>query len=606
MADKKTEKASLKDRIQVIRLSIKWFWESSKILTILAFFSAALAGLISIIEPFLFKKVIDSIVENKGREIAKAFTAALFALIISYGFLRALQGIAWDIANKVRRVFRMRAEAHINSELLTKISSLDMVYFETPGYYNTLTKAGQNIWRVQDMLFDTTYLSAEITGLILSLTILLAYDARLPAIVAIGAIPSIILPFFFVNTVWSAYEGASPIIKHANYYHTLLSESPEAIKEIRLFGLQGHFLAQFKSLFSSFLRDQDKAAIKEGAASIVMALVEGAATVLAIYLIVRKYLTGEITLGTFTFLGALLFQFAAHAGGFARAIASFNTNTIFLNPILQVLRFKPTIKDPENPKQMPARLKEGIEFRNVTFRYPRSKKPALKNISFIIKPNENIALVGENGCGKTTLIKLLCRLYDVSKGEILVDGVNIKNYALKDLYDKIGVIFQDFTKYEALVEENIRYGRLKGSRKEIHEAALKSGAWNFIKNLEKSYKTPLGKKLSDEGQDLSIGQWQKIALARAFYKNAEVLILDEPTAAVDAKAEYELFKRFRKLTEGKTTILISHRFSTVRMADRIIVIDKGEIQEAGSHEQLMRKKGIYANLFNLQAEGFKA
>ena len=218
-----------------------------------------------------------------------------------------------------------------------------------------------------------------------------------------------------------------------------------------------------------------------------------------------------------------------------------------------------------------------------------------------------IVITGGPSSGKTTLIKLLTRLYEVSKGEITIDGVNIREYSLEDLADAIGVIFQDFMKYEAVVEENIRYGKITKDKYKIniHKAAKKSGAWDFVKALDKKYKTQIGKKLDEEGIDLSVGQWQKIALARAFFKDAPILILDEPTAAVDAKAEYNLFKRFKKLSKNKTTILISHRFSTVRMADRIIVIANGRIVEQGTHKELLKKKGVYAKLFTLQAEGYK-
>lgn len=284
-----------------------------------------------------------------------------------------------------------------------------------------------------------------------------------------------------------------------------------------------------------------------------------------------------------------------------------NTHATFLTPIIDVLSFKSRITDSLHPHNFPKKIAKGIEFRNVTFFYQNSKKPVLKNVNLSFKSNESIALVGENGSGKTTLIKLLCRLYDVSEGEILIDGINIKNFCLSDLYENMGVIFQDFMKYEALVKENIAFGRVKDLHKKekIKQSAIKSGAWNFIKDLEHKYETQLGKKLKQEGTDLSVGQWQKIALARAFFRDAQLLILDEPTAAVDAKAEYDLFKKFRTLTKNKITFLISHRFSTVRMADKIVVIDKGKIVEVGNHEELLKKKGKYAKLFKLQAEGYK-
>ena len=334
-------------------------------------------------------------------------------------------------------------------------------------------------------------------------------------------------------------------------------------------------------------------------------MVEGGFAVYAAWLVVKSFLEGKITIGELTFLWALLFQFASHVRWLVRMIGDLNTHTTFMTPIVEVIQFEPKIKEPEKPNRFPA-IQKGIEFRNVTFTYPRSKKPALENLNLLIKPRQSIALVGENGSGKTTLIKLLCRLYDTSEGDILVDGINIKDFCLKDLYANLGIIFQDFMKYEAQIEENIWFGKLNiRGHKKVHEAALKAGAWEFIKGFEKTYKTQVGKRLKEEGVELSVGQWQKIALARAFFRDAQILILDEPTAAVDARAEYQLFRRFRNLTKNKITLLISHRFSTVRMADKIVVIDKGRIIEQGSHEELMRKNGHYARLFRLQAKGYR-
>ena len=340
---------------------------------------------------------------------------------------------------------------------------------------------------------------------------------------------------------------------------------------------------------------------------LLVGIIEGVLSIIAAWIVVKGFLAGSISIGEFTFLWTLLFQFAEHARWIVRMLGDMNTNVIFITPFIKILNFKTKVVEVVNAKIFPKRLQKGIEFRNVSFSYPRSKNLALNNVSFQIKAGENIAFVGENGSGKTTIIKLLTRLYDVDKGERLIDGINIKNYKLDDLYKNLGVIFQDFMKYEALVGENIAFGKLRdlNNKERIHEASIKSEAWEFVQDLEKKYKTHLGKTLKDEGTELSVGQWQKIALARAFFRNAQVLILDEPTAAVDARAEYRLFKRFKLLTKNKTTFLISHRFSTVRMADRIIVINKGKVIEKGSHRELVEKNGRYARLFRLQAEGYK-
>src|SRR3989344_4225800 len=384
-------------------------------------------------------------------------------------------------------------------------------------------------------------------------------------------------------------------------------DAPYAIKEIKLFGLKPHFITRFGTLFDQFIGKQQNAAKKEFGLYVIVGIVEGTLSVLAAWLVIKAFLQNQITIGEFTFFWALLFQFAEHARYAVRQIGELNNTATFITPFLKILDFKPKIKESENPKPFPSKLEKGIEFRNVTFFYPRAKKPALKNFNLHIKPGESIALVGENGSGKTTLVKLLTRLYEVTEGEILIEGINIKEYSLTSLHENIGVIFQDFMKYEGLVEENIGYGSVKqlNSKSKIHSASLKAEAYDFIRDLEDKYKTHVGKTLKDEGVELSVGQWQKIALARAFFKDAPILCLDEPTAAVDAKAEYQLFQKFEKLTKGKTTILISHRFSTVRMADRIVLIEDGKIAEQGSHHELLRKRGKYEKLFRMQAEGYR-
>lgn len=490
--------------------------------------------------------------------------------------------------------------------MMQQVSKLDMVYFEDPEYYNTLTRAHHNVWRIVDLFWQVTFFIGEVVSVAVISTALIAYDWRLVALVLVGTIPSIYLAMRWAEGLWSAFAEASPISRHANYYRDLLTYRPEAAKEIRLFGLQEHFLDKFSKLFTAFMRKQDKASAGQLRWYAVIALVEGGLSIFAAWLVVQSFLAGAITIGTLTFLWALLFQFASHARWTVRMIGDMNTHATFLTPLADVVHFKPTITDPPSPEQFPRRLSRGIEFRNVGFAYPRSKTKALHGVNLSIKPGESVALVGENGSGKTTLVKLLCRLYDVSEGDILIENAGIKNYRVRDLQDRIGVIFQDFMKYEAIVEENVRYGRLTlRGRDKVHAAAIKAGAWQFVRELEQEYKTQLGKQLKLIGVELSIGQWQKIALARAFYRDADILILDEPTAAVDAKAEYQLFQRFRRLTQGKTTILISHRFSTVRMADRIIVMHKGRIVEQGSHEELLRKNGRYATLFRLQAKGYR-
>ncbi|HLD00859.1 MAG TPA: ABC transporter ATP-binding protein [Candidatus Nanoarchaeia archaeon] len=598
---------SFKEKLAGLKLAVKWTYQSSKFLTISILIITILGGLITIVEPYLFKLIIDYLLGQNDLSVKLSLSIGIIGILIIYAVARIFQNIFWDINNMIRRVHSLRIEKQAMHSLMENISSLDLVYFEDPDYYNTLSRATSGLWRILEVFWQFTFMIGEIVSVVVIVGALFAFDWRLVGLVILGAVPSVLLVLRTAEVQWSAFAQSSPIFRHADYYRSLLTENPQAIKEVKSFRLREHFLKKFRDLFNDFIKNQDKAALTQLKWYVLVGVVEGTLSVFASWLVVKSFLAGGITIGDLTFLWALLFQFAAHVRWIVRMLGDMNTHAAFLTPVVKVLNFKPKITEPVKGHKFPKKLTQGIEFRNVSFVYHGSKKLALKNINLKFKPKESIALVGGNGSGKTTLIKLLCRLYDCTDGKILIDGVNIKDYSVKSLNDNLGVIFQDFMKYEALVEENISYGRIsaKKSKFKLLEAAKKSGAWDFIKDLEKKLKTQLGKKIKEDGTELSGGQWQKIALARAFFKNAPILILDEPTAAVDARAEYHLFRRFKQLSRNKMTFLISHRFSTVRMADRIIVMAKGRVVEQGSHSELLDQNGIYAKLFKLQAKGYK-
>jgi len=505
-------------KIEALFLAIKWTYKGSPLLTIGIFLISIFGGLLAIVEPYLFKIIIDKLISQRD---VQGFALSILAILFIYGITRFLQSSFWDITNGIRKTHAMRIEREATHALMKNISSLDIGYFEDPKYYNLLVQANQNLWRIFETFYQITFFLNEFISAGIIIAALAVYDIRLVFIILIGSIPSVILSLKTSDALWSAFTEGSPIFKQVHYYRNLLTEKKEAIKEIQLFGANKTFLNRYYNLFSQFLSLQDKAVKKQVAGYLLIGLLEGVTSVLAAYLVVQAFVINKITVGELTFLWALLFQFAGHARWLTRMINDTYTNVTFLKPIVAVLHFKPLILEPVHPKLFPKEIKKGIEFRNVSFTYPRTKKIALKNVSFTINAKESTALVGENGSGKTTIIKLFCRFYDVTEGEILIDGINIKEFALADLRNNIGVIFQDFVKYESTVEENIRLHG-KGN---VHESAKKSGAWNFIKEFEKKYKTQLGRTLEELGVELSGGEWQKIALARAFYKNASILIL---------------------------------------------------------------------------------
>lgn len=603
----KKEKTSWRAKLEALKFAVAHTYKASPMLAFTILAVTILGGLIGIIEPLIFKIVLDKIVAGKELELITKLGLGLVGIFIIYGIARITQSIFWDIQTVIKRIHSQLLDKTIARFLMEKVSSLDAVYFEKPEYHTTLSKANDSAWRVNEFFWQVTFLFGQIVSSAVIIGALFSFKPIVVLLIILGALPSIVFAFKTTDVVWSAFDFYSPIRKEAYYYRKIMTERQEAIKEIKLFGLRAHFLEKFDSLFTSFIQKQKRAALIEIALLILMGLIEGVFAVFAAWIVVKSFVAGEISVGSLTFFWAILFQFAGHVRWMVRMIGEINETANFVTPLVKIQNFKPTLIEKEGALIFPKELKIGIEFKNVSFAYPGQNKLALKNFNLLLKPGESIALVGENGSGKTTLVKLLTRLYDVTHGEILIDGINIKEYSIQSLHENIGIIFQDFMKYEALVEENISYGDInkKSGKREVHSSAIKAGAWDFVKDLEKEYKTHLGKTLKENGTDLSVGQWQKIALARAFFKDAQMLILDEPTAAVDAKAEYELFKKFENLTRDKMTILISHRFSTVRMASKIVVIDKGKLIESGSHKELLTKNGQYAKLFRLQAQGYQ-
>jgi ATP-binding cassette subfamily B protein len=377
-------------------------------------------------------------------------------------------------------------------------------------------------------------------------------------------------------------------------------------KEIRLFDL-GSFFSQWYLQIRKQLYKERLAIATGRSFSYFFAQATAGILVFAIFAyIIYQTIQGVLLLGDLVLYYQALQRGQNNLRGLLTSISGLYEDNLFLANLYEFLDLKPKVVEPAHPKLMPRPMQSGMVFDRVSFQYPDTTRQTLKDINLAVRPGETIALVGENGSGKTTLIKLLCRLYDPTSGSITVDGIDLSQFKIADLRRQIGVIFQDYAKYYFTAEENIRLGNIdipKG-HENIVAAARRSGADEVITRLPKGYDTILG-KLFDQGEELSIGQWQKVALARAFLRDSQVIVLDEPTSAMDPKAEYEVFKKFRELIKDQAAILITHRLATVRMADRIYVMDRGSIVESGTHEELMQLKGTYAHLFEIQARNYR-
>jgi ATP-binding cassette subfamily B protein len=421
---------------------------------------------------------------------------------------------------------------------------------------------------------------------------------------------SAILPAFIAENRYAELNfrvltWRAPESRQLSYLEYLLTDY-DAVKEVKLFGLGEPLLGRYADLFWRFLREDQAIAGKRSLASLFWGLLSTLAYYGAYAWIVWRTVGGQITLGDMTlYLGISrtsqgLFESAFYG------LSSLYENGLFMSNLFAFLELKPKMRLSTDPHPAPAQFEEGIEFRDVSFKYEGREEWALHHVDLKIHPGEKIALVGLNGAGKTTLIKLLTRLYDPTSGQILLDGIDLRDYDLVELRRRIGVIFQDFVHYHLSARENIGFGQIEAldNQPRIVQAAQKSGAHPIISNMPQEYETILGRWFSN-GRDLSGGEWQKIALGRAFMRDCELLVLDEPTAALDAENELRVFQQFRELTEDKMAVLISHRFSTVRMADRILVLDKGVISEQGHHDQLIRGGGHYAEMFELQAAHYR-
>ncbi|HLP53361.1 MAG TPA: ABC transporter ATP-binding protein, partial [Chitinophagales bacterium] len=382
--------------------------------------------------------------------------------------------------------------------------------------------------------------------------------------------------------------------------------SDETAKEVKLFDLSGFIINRFNSLSQKFYADNRSIAVQRSLWGSLFAVMASAGYYGAYVFMIARTIGGFITIGELTFLAASFRQLRSLMEGILSRFSSVSQGAIYLRDFFEFFDIQPKINNGAAPLPFPNPIKQGFVFENVGFRYLNSERWANRHLNFTLNPAEKIALVGENGAGKTTLVKLLCRLYDPTEGRILLDGHDLREYNLHALRLNTGIIFQDFLRYQMTFAQNIAAGKIGEKENDtlIKNAAHQSLADELVKKLPNGYAQMLGKRFTD-GVELSGGEWQKVAIARAYMRDAQLIILDEPTSALDARAEYQVFERFTELTKGRMAVLISHRFSTVRMADRILVLGNGELIEAGSHEELLAKKGRYSELFQLQAMGYK-
>ncbi len=492
--------------------------------------------------------------------------------------------------------------------ILEKANTLDLAFFENAEFYDKLRNAtDQSTYQPVTMVSQTFGLLQTIVTLFSMIIILLQLAWWLAIIALIVPIPSFIASSRYGWRGYQLMRRQSPERRLMAYFNRVLT-TDQYNKEIKLFDLGNYFVERFRTLAVKFYEEKKSVLLRRYMIGFLWTSITVIANSAIYFYVALQAVLGRISLGGLTLYTQTAIQTGQNFQSFLNGVSSTYENNLYVNTLFEFLEYEPKLVSPENPQPIEAEAETKgleIEFRDVSFTYPDKDQPALRKVNFTIHAGEAIALVGYNGAGKTTIVKLLTRLYDPDEGEILIGGRNIKEYDLKELREHVGVIFQDYVTYYMSARENIGVGRIADVENQsmVVSAAQKSGANAVIERLNEGYDTVLGRWF-EKGAQLSGGEWQKVALARAFMRDAGILILDEPTSSLDAQAEYDVFAKFRVLTHGKTAIFISHRFSTVRLADRILVLEHGGIIESGSHSQLMELDGRYAELFNLQAEAY--
>ncbi len=590
---------------------LKLVWSTQPFYTLAMGVISITRGFSPALSAWVTKLVIDAVVAAIG---GRGEVSTVFWLVGLQLLINVLSGLLGTLSNIVQQLLQELVSNRVRLMVMEKANTLDLSFFENPEFYDKMRQAQeQATFRPVGMVSQTFELVRTIITF-LSMIFLLLSLAWWVAIVAL-LVP---IPAFIADTRygWMGYQRMrrqSPERRQMSYFESVMTTDTYN-KEVKLFNLGNFFVKQFRTISVKFYRENRGILVRRYLINFLWTTISLAANA-GIYLYVAIQAVNRlITLGDLTLYAQAAQQVSSSFQGILSGISNTYENNLFVSTLFEFLEYEPQIFSPEKPQPIevnqngnnPGVPGLGIEFRNVSFSYPGKRDPVLKNVSFKIEPGEAVALVGRNGAGKTTLVKLLSRLYDPDEGEILIAGRNIRDYELGELRQQVGVIFQDYVTYYMSARENIGVGRLSQIENQelIASAAQKSGADVVIEKLPKQYETMLGRWF-EQGTQLSGGEWQKIALARAFIRDARILILDEPTSSLDAQAEYEVFAHFRELTQGKTAIFISHRFSTVRLADRIFVLENGALIEEGSHRDLMALGGRYSELFNLQAEAYK-
>jgi ATP-binding cassette subfamily B protein len=591
-------------KIKLFREALKLVWASAPGWASVNIIISILRSFLPLGLIYLIKLLIDHITTAAASGNSNPSNGIMW-LIIAVVTVFFLDEITYEFSNFVRKKQSFRLESHMYDLLHKKAIRLDLINFENPDYFDHLSRASREApWRPNSILNNIISIFRGLLSLVLMAGLLFYLHWWIVLILFLVNLPGIWLRLHYADIIYNYQRGQTPEARKSAYFNWLLTGDRPA-RELRLFGLGNYFMSLFKKSFINQKEEELNIIRKRTEIEIISTVVKASALLVVLLFIARETISGHLSLGDMAMFIIAFRQGMLYLKEIFGSMAGLYEDGLFIGDIFEFMHLKEKISV-EEPVVKASHLEKSIKVNRLSFSYPGNDRLTINNISFEIKKGDVMALVGHNGAGKSTLAKLLCRLYEPDDGTIELDGTNIRNIQPDEYRKLFSVVFQDFMLYNLSTRENIHLGNidLPLSQPDIELAAEVTGINNLIKSFPSGYETVIG-NLFDDSRELSWGEWQKIALARALYRNASVLILDEPSSALDINTEYEIFSHFRDIVKGKTAILISHRFTNVKIADRIIVLKDGKIEETGTHRELMNMKGLYYSMYIKESRRFE-